>query len=531
MAKKSVMIMMVIGVVIIGGSTGYLVWRANQPETVAPTESNAGGGGGSCCSTEFGCVAGWKCDTSTTCGDTCENPIIDPYSNACGTGRRCRSGSTCNGGKCTGNTCQVSSAYAHRCVRSDDDDDDGACKKTCIYPKILVSGRATGDQDVCRCVNYTDSGSGASSVSQCTGNCPGDSEYCGNSVEHDTGASGCQKTSRKCRAYGEPCHNPTYLYIYCRDKSVNSCEGGGLLSPTSLSATVGDTVTVEGYAYDADGINTTNVAVQVDGTVAGNAAVANACPSGNAAICSQYGTKNPVIWSYDVPVTQGDQTVTITWQDTKGKTSVACSTTTTLTGTVQQNPDWTIGKTSANVCLEADPLTAQATYVITVTNTGDVQGQLTQVVDTMDANVDPSYVQTGSIVPAGTVNGNVITWTLSGADAIFDAGETKEYRYTLQVPESAFGTFTNSVVATPVVGDAFSTQHVSFITCDGVPDTGLFDSTVGKIMFSLFLLTGGLVYMYYDGVESGLNRLFSSVSSDGKKKRSRDRFEKRFSKD
>ena len=48
LTKKWKIIIIIIFVLILGGSGGYLLWRTNQPDTVAPTDSEAGGGVGAC---------------------------------------------------------------------------------------------------------------------------------------------------------------------------------------------------------------------------------------------------------------------------------------------------------------------------------------------------------------------------------------------------------------------------------------------------------------------------------------------------
>jgi len=58
----------------------------------------------------------------------------------------------------------------------------------------------------------------------------------------------------------------------------NVCEGGGIVTQTS-SIEIGDPVNIVGWAYDADGINQSNIAVNIDGVFAGNATTASGCPS------------------------------------------------------------------------------------------------------------------------------------------------------------------------------------------------------------------------------------------------------------
>ena len=39
--SKGMVIALIIGAILLGGGGGYLLWRVNQPKTVAPTDSEA----------------------------------------------------------------------------------------------------------------------------------------------------------------------------------------------------------------------------------------------------------------------------------------------------------------------------------------------------------------------------------------------------------------------------------------------------------------------------------------------------------
>ena len=70
------------------------------------------------------------------------------------------------------------------------------------------------------------------------------------------------------------------------------------------------------------------------------------------------------------------------------------------------------------------------------------------------------------------------------------------YSYKIIVNKENFGTYTNSVILTPVSGDVI--QANANITADCiviVPKTGIFDNTIGRITVGFgLILFGGFVY-------------------------------------
>lgn len=530
LTKKAIVLIIVLFLLIGGGAGGYLFWRVNQPETVAPTEADAGGGVGSCCFPSVGCSAGWKCDTTKVC-TTCENPYVGAPGVACGpknaNGQQpgCRSTFACKDGKC----CPTPEGPSlGTCVAdTSPDPTEGTCatwitqnRTKCEWPKVLMSGRTTSSQDLCRC--ETCSGRVASDPYSCTGNpptnctvpsCPSGYTSCGTSVSHESGSDCKISTSKYCMVKHPDCGNNSYIFRYCKPTVSNVCETGGITTPSNAAGyEVGDVINITGWAADADGINPNKVVVTINGSVVGNATVKTACAPDNAdaALCTSQGeAKKPVVWEFDYTVTEtGTADIHVKWEDTKGATGSTCEATRSITADITGNPDWRIVKDGVNVCVVNTPgsMQARADYTVTITNVGDLAGQLSELKDTLDTKVQNSYIQSSTISPTTTTSGNIITWNLDGDLGRFEPNVSKIFRYSILIPESAFGQYSNTAVATPDSGSAFSSSEIVFITCGEIPETGLFDSTVSKVALGLVLLGAGIMYA------SSKGRIFDSIS-------------------
>lgn len=175
---------------------------------------------------------------------------------------------------------------------------------------------------------------------------------------------------------------------------------------------------------------------------------------------------------------------------------------------IETNPDWDITKAATSLCLEDNTENAQSqlTYTITVKNTGDGAGTISKIEDTLDAKVLDSFVKTSTISNSGVYANGKITWTFSTPLSIA-AGTTKTFTYQILVNKDGFGTYRNTVKLTPVGSDTIeaNTNIVASCTIPGVvtpvvpgtnvPQTGLFDTTIGRIVGGfVLLLLGGIVY-------------------------------------
>jgi len=163
-------------------------------------------------------------------------------------------------------------------------------------------------------------------------------------------------------------------------------------------------------------------------------------------------------------------------------------------------PGLSMSKTVAKQCVGegGENPNSELLYTITVSNTGTGVGQVSKIEDTLDTKIITAGIVPTDITEGGSYLEGKITWLFSSPLTI-SPGETKVYSYKMMIDKSHFGIYANTVVLTPVSGDpiqATATINADcIITVPTVPQTGIFDSTVGRIAggFGLIAL-GGFVY-------------------------------------
>lgn len=207
------------------------------------------------------------------------------------------------------------------------------------------------------------------------------------------------------------------------------------------------------------------------------------------------------------------------------------------------NPSWAITKVASPVCINpnTENVSALVTYDVAVRNTSTVAGTLNRVVDS-PANVQFAWLVPNSINPAFGVaaqtgdGGLTITWTLTGANATFAAGETKHYTYQISVPRANFGTYVNTATGYPNsdTTGSFNISNSTYVACN-LPNNALFDEPASRIALGVFLLIGGVVYLYVDGGNNTLGKaykyasrfIYQDVQNEVKLEHSRSKFESR----
>lgn len=570
-SKGAFLLVLVLTLVAFG--IGFSIWQFAGPKTYNPTGSSAGADGcggattskdcGKTCSpakgannTSFACkwVNGGCKESAQTCAGSSD------------------SGSACNGirpNTATEFACTLGSAPT--CQKDSNGSNTGyVCNCIDMSPNgtTCKSQHNCATRDTSKCPsNYVPRVAG--SCGTLSGNCVTfdtaktlNVYTCPNMTQADGAANGCQQngkrvtTARFCPdvaksfcgwiqidevgtsfAADNACFNSWFLPCDTTKPPVNPpeeppvetnvCDGGSVTSPAASSDfNVGDTVTLRGYAFDKDGINKAKIVVKVDGAVAGNAtATDHTCASATAdSICTAAAGKPAVDWTYTYTVSvAGAHTFAVSWEDTKGLGGANCQGSRSITANTQGNPEWEITKKGTSVCLDetAGNQRARVSYTITVKNVGNLAGQLTNLVDTQDSKMKESYITDSSITPSATVSGKVITWDLDGTAGQFDPNETKSFKYSAVVPETAFGTYTNTVVATPDSGDTFQAVEITVASCnpaEEIPETALFDSVVSKVALGIILIGMSAAYMYSDS---------SSFTLFGKKKSRKEQFEER----
>lgn len=522
--RKGIIAIIALFLLIGGGTAGYIVWRINQEAQLSEEDADAGGGGGGLCRN--------KCDCS------------DGPTKNCGDEDKDENGKTIPGEKkCYRHNCQD---FGGGWILTTDKSVADACGN-CGYSDKPVP--KPGDKGDCSCQSYTNSNG-----KKCGVNCtfPSGTQAKVDNLTENNGKSYiamCKPggiityevftSSHVCWGLQNECKNPVGKppdKPEEPEEPTNVCEGGKLIESGKTTFNEGETVTVTGYAYDKDGVDKSAIAVTLNGAAVGNATVVDACPSNNATVCSSVGTsKKPVIWSYSFTPEEGDNTVAVSWKDTKGLGGSNCQASTTVTSVPTEeetNPDWTVEKSAAGICLNdnTEDSSFRVDYTITVTNVGDGEGEIDKLVDTLDTKVLSSYILTETIDPSATVSSNTITWDLSGTEGVFAADQAKTYKYSIEIPNTAFGSYTNTVVVTPVEGDTFSDTAIVAGDCEvpEVPETAIFDSWLARVGFGFLLISAGLAYMsYMDGFNDNFARFLHGLGYEGRVEKSRKRFEKK----
>jgi len=536
--KITLIVSIVFGVIVIGGS-GYLLWRVNQEKALSTDEIEA-------MDPDGGFVSVGQDDSrydNVYDANVDEDGYVKEGSLRC----QCQNGvwvvgkaNDCNT-LCTrtGNNYPKSTASGSYCIQ-------GSQCPACEWPQVAYcgcSGDSSPAHNTCGCRRYNSFTCGVpcGEVQSCTPDpCPSGWVNCGTSGQDGAKAEGCvAKTSCNGKCLG--CTNEFYIKRYCKEipEEQNTCDGGGWTKQIPSKVQKGQSIEIAGYGKDSDGIDPTSVSISVDGESVDDA---------NAKVDSTDTTKTN--WDYTLTgLEEGDHTVTISWKDNEGLGGSDCTLTATFSvEAIETNPDWNISKVGTPVCVEGeeDALdTVEVAYVITIKNTGDGEGTIEDIVDSLDSKVEDSFVSEDSITQEGTYASGEITWDPSGEDATFDAGESKTYAYDIVIPRDSFGTYENIVIATPTEGDSFSATAEIGADCttteeeeeeEEVPETGIFDEAGKKIAIGFTFLAVGMLYMKFDfvqlawhGVEGSKKRIQKGIKKSKRKKISnlRERFERK----
>lgn len=475
LSKKGrvILIVSIVICVLVVGASGYLLWRVNQEEDISSEEANAKPND----------------DVSDTDkADDWVSRLVDMIKE--------------NSEK------EQGSLVERECV-------EGSQCPACEWPGVGYCGcedDTTPAHYTCGCRtpgNFT-CGQACGSITKCTPDaCPDGWEECGVSGDEGAEAEGClAKTS--CNTACTNCNNKSVVKRYCREvEEENVCDGGAWTKQIPSEVEAGESVDIAGYGQDSDGVDPTSVSISVDGETVDDA---------NASVDTTDSTKTN--WSYTLSgLEKGSHTVTITWKDTKGLGGSSCTLASSFTveQTVVTNPDWAITKAGIPECQEGETDELDkvlVSYTITVTNTGDGEGSIDNIADTLDGKAEETFIVDSSISSSGVYTEGIITWALSGESAVFSAGESKSYTYQLLIPRDSFGIYNNTVVATPTEGDSFSAVATINAGCttEDVPQTGIWDDAGRKIFIGFGFLALGMLYMKFDFVKLAWNGV-----RDGKK--------------
>lgn len=473
--KKGKIIILVSLMLLFAGAGGYLLWRVNQEDTVAPEDSEAGSQGNGtchyCCGSKpsscsaipsGGHINGWQCTTS---GSMYCAKSVSPNCKNSTSSVRCGDGVSIpvpSGGGEASSLCPS----CNHAAPGDDEPVGGVecnvgsqCTNKCYWPEVAYCTSAGS----CTCKSGSSNG--------CTDSAPTCTPTC-------SGSNSTAECSAKCSG----CDNLYYYKISC---DTNTCDTGSWVTkPTGVYKHC-DTITYSATATDSDGIKESSIKTKLNNTDRTTFA------KNTSGITT---TISETLSSSTECLEAGSYTLDLSWADTKGATSTACALTTTFTVQAEEtNPDWTLTKNAVEVCKDenTENPTSELTYTITLKNIGDGEGTITKVVDTLDTKVLATYIS--NISDSGAYASGAITWTLT--DTTFAPQEQRTYTYKVIVPKDTFGEYANTVTAYPAEGENLIAN--ADITADCVveaPDTGLFDTTWSKIIAGVVLIVFGISY-------------------------------------
>lgn len=148
-----------------------------------------------------------------------------------------------------------------------------------------------------------------------------------------------------------------------------------------------------------------------------------------------------------------------------------------------------------------DDGSAELTYTITVANYGGGVGYISSMTDKLDDKVvslglTPMNISEGGIYSSGSIN-----WGFADTGSnVINGGETKTFTYKISLNKSQYGTYSNTVTLkySDIEGGAIKEKTADAtikVDCveDVVPQTGIFDNTLGRIAVGIALLIIGTV--------------------------------------
>ncbi len=441
---KTSKIIFAISIVILSGALGFLIWRVNQEESTGPEDSEAGSSNNGAC---------WDCCTAS------EFEYDENGNKYCPGGSLCACTVKCGDGVTINKQCNMGDSEAcTNCYHAAPGDDDpvggvecnigSQCNKTCYWPEVNYCN----SNGTCTCKS-TSNNCGDSEPS-CQPKCPSGYTECSGS------SCGSNTKTATCSAVCSGCDNK-YTYKITCDKDS-----------TPIASSCGDGKVDTGEDCDP-----------------------NASPTG----CNTGSTcLNDCSCSAVTEDTCGDGTLDTGEEcevgDPTGNscTWVNCNQSTCLCKALS------ITKGVIESCIDegTENPKAQLTYTVTVANSGTEDRTVTKIEDVLDSKILTNSIIPTNITSPGTYSNGKILWDYQTTNLIVKGGETKVYTYKVQIDKENFGEYTNTVTLTRSTGVTSEASSKIIADCViEVPQTGIFDSTLGRIGIGLALLViGGIVY-------------------------------------
>jgi len=556
LTKKGILVIAIVGLLLIGGSTGYILWRVQQNDTVAPTESEAGGVGGDggddpCDKWDYYkryqcCDGTWICEGNndnitkvksgkTVCGtlgyQNCDGPApqacsCESFTN-CGVNCWFPAGTQSDVDKAVKGTCGKKMAF---CIVEGSKTkveirNPGACwseRNVCKNP--VAEEICTPETAPPSCQNLTLVNEGQEFHTNVVSAV--DDSLLATVTASDP--DGVPKKIRMCYAIKGQSND---FYKVSANWSCGVKEN---------TATISSRRTFEGFAEKYVSTHNTFTVEQV--LHAGLTFMTEITDDTDGTIC----TSNPAITTGNSSVLLSDPSIScgaacvanITLQAATcgdgtvdpGEECDPAAVNTCDTGACQAdctcpnlNPGFNIQKVGLEQCIEGNETYADVRYTITVTNNGETAGHITQIQDLLDAKVQDGWIIGTTVTPSTglTVTSDQILWDLDTTAQTFDPGESMQFTYTIRIPETAFAMYTNT--ATAIVSDEgednVSAQSTIDVDCEITPITGLFDSTKSRIILASVLLLAGAYYAKSNQGENITLNLFGRFTKLDKKRK------------
>jgi hypothetical protein len=481
--KRNVIIISTLAFLFLVGG-GFLLWRVNQQRQLSPDYTDAGAdpgdpGGDYCC--RFMCCNGrW---IKTNCRTTPPPAGV----NLC-EGVNMESQCAYNGGY---SNCDEEETPVVKCYCQSWND---ACGTNCTFPSGVQAEVNAAAQSDCR-----------AKVAMCkiqTG------DYV---IENYTSSHPCYGKISQCKnPYApNPCTPPPPPPPPPppEEEPENKCDGGYWEIKPSGTYPYCDEIKYSFVAEDSDGIKLGSINVKLNGDVRANVSKTSIKSNDREVrVRETLGTATNCLQS-------GEYTLSASWEDKKDATGSACTLSTTFTVLEEiKNPDWDISKVVAESCIDENTENPKSRleYIVTITNNGEGNGQITSIEDTLDDKVLEEYIET--IGSNGQFSNGLITWTLTGAEREFASDTSKSYTYSFIIPSDAFGFYENTVEAKPSSGANLIANASISADCiilpeipeeeeeteemeeEDLPGTGVFDDGQSAIIVGFGLLFLGFTW-------------------------------------